>query len=300
MRPHCIVVASPGFDDYLGFASTAEPLDAQALVTESAVEALVHAVLPRFAGVDQGGLDAGALQPLENGVAEEFRPVVGTQIAWCAVLTHETRQHFDDTSRPDAAGDVDRQTFAGELIDDRQAFEAPSIGAGVEHEVVGPDVIRRVRRNRPRARVGYTSAAAPRGQLEGGELPQAVRAMPTHPETFTPEEDSNPTISVARILRGQSLHRLQSRRVALGAHRPVPQRRSCHFEQLASASLRQAAFTRKSHLLSTRLRAHHFRRLISLKVSISRSRSASMRFSFAFSDSSARSRLTSTGSNVPK
>jgi hypothetical protein len=39
MRPNCIVVPTPRFDDDLGFMSAAEPLDAEALVAETAVEA---------------------------------------------------------------------------------------------------------------------------------------------------------------------------------------------------------------------------------------------------------------------
>ena len=59
MRSNGIVVPTPGFDDDLRLATTAEPFDAQALVAELAVEALVGTVLPRLARVDQCGLDAG-------------------------------------------------------------------------------------------------------------------------------------------------------------------------------------------------------------------------------------------------
>jgi len=72
MRSHGIVVPTPHFDDHLRLASTAEPLDAQAFVAEPAIEALVGAVLPGLPRVDQGGLDAGDLQPLENRLADEL------------------------------------------------------------------------------------------------------------------------------------------------------------------------------------------------------------------------------------
>ena len=39
MRSNCIVVSTPGFDDHLGFASAAEPLDAQTLIAEATVKA---------------------------------------------------------------------------------------------------------------------------------------------------------------------------------------------------------------------------------------------------------------------
>jgi hypothetical protein len=38
-------------------------------------------------------------------------------------------------------GHIDRQALAGELIDHRQEFDLLAARAGVEHEVVGPDVV---------------------------------------------------------------------------------------------------------------------------------------------------------------
>jgi hypothetical protein len=55
-----------------------------------------------------------------------------------------------------------------------------------------------------------------------------------------------------------------------------------------------------SHEARRSPRAHHFRRLSSLIVSITISRSASMHFNLPFSASSARSRFTSAGSSWPK
>ena len=56
MWPHGIVVPVPHFDDHLRLATTAEPLQAQAFVAESVVEALVGAVLPWLPGIDQRNL----------------------------------------------------------------------------------------------------------------------------------------------------------------------------------------------------------------------------------------------------
>ena len=57
MWPHCIVMATPDFDEDESFAAAAEPLQVQALIAQLAVEALVGAVLPGFARIDEGGLD---------------------------------------------------------------------------------------------------------------------------------------------------------------------------------------------------------------------------------------------------
>jgi hypothetical protein len=59
-----VVVLAPCLDDDLGFASGTEPLDAQTFIAELAVEGLVGAILPRLAGIDDGGLDASVAQSL--------------------------------------------------------------------------------------------------------------------------------------------------------------------------------------------------------------------------------------------
>ena len=69
MRPQDIVVLTPGSNDDLRFATATKPLEAQALVTQSSVEGLVHAVLPRFVGIDQRSLDVVVIEPLENRFA---------------------------------------------------------------------------------------------------------------------------------------------------------------------------------------------------------------------------------------
>ncbi len=76
LRPGLVVVLAPGLDDDLGFAARAEPFDGQALVAELAVEALVGAVLPGLARVVEHGRDALTGDPLQDGLADEFRPVV--------------------------------------------------------------------------------------------------------------------------------------------------------------------------------------------------------------------------------
>ncbi len=63
MRPLLVVVLSPRLDDDFGFGPASKPFQAQALVSELAVEALIQAVLPGFARVNQGGGNAVREQP---------------------------------------------------------------------------------------------------------------------------------------------------------------------------------------------------------------------------------------------
>src|SRR5476649_1681094 len=82
-----VEVKAPGLYDDLGFGTRSEPLDAQALVAQLAIEALVVGVLPRLAWIDQGRADAGMGEPLEDCQADELRPVVRAQEERRAVLT---------------------------------------------------------------------------------------------------------------------------------------------------------------------------------------------------------------------
>src|SRR5690606_34486988 len=57
VRTHFVVAAPELFDHHLRVDPVLEPLHAQALVAELAIERLVRAVLPRLAGVDMCGVD---------------------------------------------------------------------------------------------------------------------------------------------------------------------------------------------------------------------------------------------------
>ena len=88
--PDGVVVDAPGLDEDGRFGPGSEPLDAQALIAELAVEALIGAILPRLAGVVEDGGDAGMRDPLEDGPADELGPVVRTQEQWRSMCRHPT------------------------------------------------------------------------------------------------------------------------------------------------------------------------------------------------------------------
>src|SRR3982751_3943729 len=112
---------------------------------------------------------------------------------------------------------------------------------------------------------------------------------------LAPQEDADPPIAVARVLRRERSHGCNHRCVLRGQGQLVAEGGPRDVEQPAGAALGQAVFASEPDLLAPRLRAHHFFALISLSTEMSRSRSASKRFSRAFSVSRARSRLTSAG-----
>jgi len=75
MRAHLVEVPAPGFDDDPGLGARPEPLHAQALVAELAVETFQRAVLPGLAGIDQRGLDPLIDDPLQQRPRDDSGPL---------------------------------------------------------------------------------------------------------------------------------------------------------------------------------------------------------------------------------
>src|SRR5271169_2862672 len=116
MRPYCIVMPTPDFDQDPSLDAVAKPLHVQALVAELAVEALVGAILPRLARIDQGGVDLDLGEPYQDSVANEFRTVVRTQKHRRTVDADEAGEHVNDPGGADASRHVDGEALAGELV----------------------------------------------------------------------------------------------------------------------------------------------------------------------------------------
>lgn len=213
VRAHGVVVPPPGLDHDARLAPGAEPFDVQAFVAQPAVEALVRAVLPGLARVDMHGLDLVLGEPLQDRQADELRPVVAADERWDAALAHQAGKSLDDAARTDRARHVDRQTLAGELVDDRQTFQLLAVRAGVEDEVVSPDVIGRPGWQGARPRARDPLPAPFRGQLQLCLTPQPLGAARTHRVSLAAKKHPDASIAVARVLPRQSLHRLDCRRV---------------------------------------------------------------------------------------
>ena len=79
MRTHFVVVLPPRFDDHLCLGARTKPFEAQALVTELAVEAFRDAILPRLAGLDQRRVDALRDDPGQERFGHELRAVVAAK-----------------------------------------------------------------------------------------------------------------------------------------------------------------------------------------------------------------------------
>ena len=68
----------------------------------------------------------------------------------------EPAQHRNREARADAPVDLDRQPLARPFVRDRQALQLLAVSAAVEHEVIGPALVRAGRRLRP----GWAAAGA--------------------------------------------------------------------------------------------------------------------------------------------
>jgi hypothetical protein len=216
VRADGVVVLAPGFDKHLRLAPGAKPLDAETLVAEAPVERLVGAVLPRFTRVDDRGLDVRVGEPLEDSAADELRSAIGAQVGGRAVDAHEPSEDSDNAAGPDTASNVESQTFMGELVDDRKALQLLAVGAGVEYEVVRPDVIGSPWRQRSRSAGGQAAVWTFARQPEAGLAPQATSTVDPHGVTFASKEDANAPVAIARVLRRKPCHGRQ--------HRPVLRR----------------------------------------------------------------------------
>ena len=143
-----VVVFAPRLNDGACLGERSEPFHAQALVAKAAVEALVGAVLPGFAWVDERSLDTFARHPAQERARDELGTIVAAQVVRSATEAHEARQHLDDASRANSGADVDRQAFAGPFVVNGQTLQRASARERVEDEVDRPNVIRAVRRRR--------------------------------------------------------------------------------------------------------------------------------------------------------
>src|SRR3974390_2104027 len=195
MRSIQVVVPTPILDDRACLLAGAEPFGAQAFVPQLAVEAFVCAILPRLARVDEGGADSALLQPAQDRTAHEFWPIVRAQEKRRSVQRDQAGQDLDHALRSDAALHVDLQALPRPFVDDRQAFELLVVGAGIEHEVVRPDLVRPSCWNRSGpGRRNALSRAFP-WDLKTGGTPQPVRPIPAHPVALALQVDVDAAVS---------------------------------------------------------------------------------------------------------
>ncbi len=140
-----VVVVLRGRRDCPGVAESVEDLLGEALVTESAVEALGEAVLPRATGLDVERRDADAIEPSSKLVGNELRTVVAADVLRHATHGEELREGIDHVGARDSAISLQREAFSSELVDHRGPLELATARRAIEDKVPAPNFVRRLR-----------------------------------------------------------------------------------------------------------------------------------------------------------
>jgi hypothetical protein len=216
----------------------------------------------------------------------------------CASFAGPPTEYLEDPARAHVAVDVDRQALLRELVGDRPAFELSSIGAGIEHEVDGPDLVGAVKRVGPPRTAGDALARPSAWKLQACAMQQTIGAPQALRVAIAAKEDPDPAVAVMQILSRQRRHALEHLRVLDAEPRALAQRRAQHLHQRASLPIRHASARRIRQLLPAGWHARHFcgdlLHHLDLEVALGPSF-----FRRAFSCSSWFCRQTSSGWNVP-
>src|SRR3954469_17088496 len=81
------------------------------------------------------------LTPVSERVRGQLRSVVTAHVRGRAALVGEALEHGHGLVGVDAAGDVDRERLAGELVNDVEQLDHAAVGGLIELEVQRPDLI---------------------------------------------------------------------------------------------------------------------------------------------------------------
>ena len=138
VRPVGVVLDPPGLDEDLGLEQGGELLDVEQLVADAAVEGLDEGVLPRRAGLDVGGPDAGQAAVVAQRPGDHLGAVVHPQVPGRAADGDQGRDDGDDLVGGAGRPDPHRQRLAGVLVDDVQRLQPAPVGGLVELEVDAP------------------------------------------------------------------------------------------------------------------------------------------------------------------
>ena len=142
MRSHFIVMSPPDFDEDTGLGTAAKP----SMLRHSSRNLPLKLSSAPFCQGFPGSIRAVAILAsashariavLTNSGPLSERRNIG---APCTLIRRV--EHLNDAGGADTSRRVDGVTFAGELVDDSEAFELLSVGTIVVDEIVGPHLVR--------------------------------------------------------------------------------------------------------------------------------------------------------------
>src|ERR1700687_2566302 len=110
MRPDCVEVTPPAFDDDLGLPQCVEDFAIEQFIAQAGIKTLDIAIFPRATWCDVDGLCSDRCDPLLHGLGDELRAIIGSDVARDATQDEEIGQDIDYIDGLELAGDPDRQT----------------------------------------------------------------------------------------------------------------------------------------------------------------------------------------------
>jgi hypothetical protein len=140
------------------------------------------------------------------------RRYFGAQWTLTSSLSNSTTRF--ERMRP---GDIDHKALACRFVDDRQAFQLLTVGAGAEHTVLGPDSIATAGRQWPRPSVCNTPPRPLFRQLEASVASNPVIPTGAHDPALSLQDHlDDPSVTVPRVLSCELVHRLNHRCILEG------------------------------------------------------------------------------------
>jgi hypothetical protein len=116
-----VVVLTPLLDNHAGLGHGGKHFLVQAFLPKRTIEPLAERILPRAGEVDVVGLHALRLQPFDEVVGDELRPVIAPDpLGHDAAFLEDTRQDLAYLLGGQAPSDFDRQGLSCTFIDQRE------------------------------------------------------------------------------------------------------------------------------------------------------------------------------------
>lgn len=136
VRPERVVLFPPPLDDYLRLPERVEQLPVQLLIPHLAVKALAVAVLPGRARLDEQRLHADLAEPVPHDMGSELGAIVRPDEIRRTLFNEQPCQAVQHIVGAKLPGDLKRQAFPGELVDDHEDTKRPAFVRSVHDEVI--------------------------------------------------------------------------------------------------------------------------------------------------------------------
>jgi hypothetical protein len=115
--PVFVVIPAPGSDDASCFEEVLEPVDAQALLAQLAVEALHKGVLRGLTGLDVNQLDLAIQGPGKEVTTSQLRAIVTANRLWQCACRDDLVKYVCNTQTGEAGVHLHNQALSRVSID---------------------------------------------------------------------------------------------------------------------------------------------------------------------------------------